>query len=36
VDLTMTSTAVLGNFLTEAAVFDLPFIFRDIPRRQTG
>lgn len=31
VDLTMTSTAVLGNFLTEAAVFDLPFIFRDIP-----
>lgn len=31
VDMTLTSTAVLGNFLTEAAVFDLPFIFRDIP-----
>jgi tripartite ATP-independent periplasmic transporter solute receptor, DctP family len=29
--MTLTSTAVLGNFLTEAAVFDLPFIFRDIP-----
>lgn len=31
VDMTLTSTAVLGNFLAEAAVFDLPFIFRDIP-----
>ncbi|MEA4880028.1 MAG: DctP family TRAP transporter solute-binding subunit [Synergistaceae bacterium] len=31
VDMTFTSTAVLGNFLPEAAVFDLPFIFRDIP-----
>ena len=31
VDMTLTSTAVLGNFLPEAAVFDLPFIFRDIP-----
>ncbi len=29
VDLTMTSTAVLGNFHPEVAVFDLPFIFRD-------
>ncbi len=31
VDMTLTSTAVLGNFLPQAAVFDLPFIFRDIP-----
>ncbi len=30
IDFTMTSTAVLGNFLPEAAVFDLPFIFRDV------
>lgn len=29
VDLTMTSTAVLGNFHPQVAVFDLPFIFRD-------
>jgi tripartite ATP-independent transporter DctP family solute receptor len=29
VDLTLTSTAVLGNFLDKMAVFDLPFIFRD-------
>jgi len=28
-DLTMTSTAVLGNFHPQIAVFDLPFIFRD-------
>jgi tripartite ATP-independent transporter DctP family solute receptor len=28
-DLTMTSTAVLGNFHPQVAVFDLPFIFRD-------
>lgn len=31
VDMTLTSTAVLGNFLPEMAVFDLPFIFRDKP-----
>lgn len=30
-DLTLTSTAVLGNFLPKMAVFDLPFIFRDLP-----
>ncbi|MDR3176666.1 MAG: DctP family TRAP transporter solute-binding subunit [Desulfovibrio sp.] len=30
VDLTMTSTAVFGNFVPEMGVFDLPFIFRDI------
>lgn len=30
-DLTMTSTAVLANFLPQMAVFDLPFLFRDIP-----
>ena len=30
IDFTMTSTAVLGNFLPQAAVFDLPFIFRDV------
>ncbi|KUK58320.1 MAG: TRAP dicarboxylate transporter, DctP subunit [Synergistales bacterium 53_16] len=29
VDITMTSTAVLGNFHPQVAVFDLPFIFRD-------
>jgi len=29
VDMCLTSTAVLGNFLPQAAVFDLPFIFRD-------
>ena len=31
VDMTLTGTAVLGNFIPEVAVFDLPFIFRDIP-----
>lgn len=31
VDMTLTSTAVLGNFLPKMAIFDLPFIFRDIP-----
>lgn len=30
VDMTLTSTAVLGNFIPEMGVFDLPFIFRDI------
>ena len=30
IDFTMTSTAVLGNFLPKIAVFDLPFIFRDV------
>jgi tripartite ATP-independent transporter DctP family solute receptor len=30
IDFTLTSTAVLGNFLPEVAVFDLPFIFRDV------
>jgi len=29
VDMCLTSTAVLGNFLPQVAVFDLPFIFRD-------
>ena len=29
VDMALTGTAVLGNFLPEIAVFDLPFIFRD-------
>jgi len=28
-DMCMSSTAVLGNFLPKIAVFDLPFIFRD-------
>ena len=31
VDMTLTSTAVFGNFVPEMGVFDLPFIFRDIP-----
>lgn len=31
VDMTLTSTAVLGNFAPEMAVFDLPFLFRDVP-----
>ena len=31
VDMTLTSTAVLGNFLPKMAIFDLPFIFRDKP-----
>ena len=30
VDMTLTGTAVLGNFVPEVAVFDLPFIFRDV------
>ncbi|MCF7936190.1 MAG: DctP family TRAP transporter solute-binding subunit [Synergistales bacterium] len=30
VDMTLTSTAVLGNFLPQVAVFDLPFIFRGV------
>ncbi|MDR0339215.1 MAG: DctP family TRAP transporter solute-binding subunit [Desulfovibrio sp.] len=30
VDMTLTSTAVYGNFVPEMGVFDLPFIFRDI------
>lgn len=30
VDMTMTSTAVYGNFVPEMGAFDLPFIFRDI------
>lgn len=29
VDMTLTGTAVMGNFVPEVAVFDLPFIFRD-------
>jgi tripartite ATP-independent transporter DctP family solute receptor len=31
VDMTLTGTAVLGNFIPEVSVFDLPFLFRDIP-----
>lgn len=30
VDMTLTSTAVFGNFVPEMGVFDLPFIMRDI------
>lgn len=30
VDMTLTSTAVYGNFVPEVGAFDLPFIFRDI------
>ena len=30
VDMTLTGTAVMGNFVPEVAVFDLPFIFRDV------
>ena len=30
VDMTLTGTAVLGNFVPEVAVFDLPFMFRDV------
>lgn len=30
VDMTLTGTAVLGNFIPGMAVFDLPFIFRDV------
>jgi tripartite ATP-independent transporter DctP family solute receptor len=29
-DMTLTSTAVFGNFVPEMSVFDLPFIFRDV------
>ncbi|MDR3077594.1 MAG: DctP family TRAP transporter solute-binding subunit [Planctomycetota bacterium] len=29
-DMTLTSTAVFGNFVSEMGVFDLPFIFRDV------
>lgn len=31
IDFSMSNTAVLGNFVPETAVFDLPFLFRDIP-----
>jgi tripartite ATP-independent transporter DctP family solute receptor len=30
VDMTLTSTAVFGNFVPEMGVFDLPFLFRDV------
>lgn len=30
VDMTLTGTAVLGNFIPEVSVFDLPFLFRDV------
>ena len=30
VDMTLTGTAVMGNFVPEVAVFDLPFIMRDV------
>lgn len=30
VDMTLTGTAVLGNFVPEVSVFDLPFLFRDV------
>ena len=30
VDITLTGTAVLGNFVPEVSVFDLPFIMRDV------
>ncbi len=30
VDMTLTSTAVFGNFVPEMGAFDLPFIFRDV------
>ena len=30
VDMTLTGTAVMGNFVPEVAVFDLPFLFRDV------
>lgn len=29
-DMTLTGTAVLGNFIPEVSVFDLPFLFRDV------
>lgn len=30
VDMTLTGTAVLGNFVPEVSIFDLPFLFRDV------
>ncbi len=30
VDMTLTGTAVMGNFVPEVSIFDLPFIFRDV------
>ena len=30
VDITLTGTAVLGNFIPEVSVFDLPFLFRNV------
>ncbi|MBQ7607898.1 MAG: DctP family TRAP transporter solute-binding subunit [Desulfovibrionaceae bacterium] len=30
VDMTLTGTAVLGNFIPEVSLFDLPFLFRDV------
>ena len=30
VDMTLTGTAVLGNFIPEVSIFDLPFLFRDV------
>ncbi len=35
VDMTLTSTAVFGNFVPEMGVLDLPFIFRDVPHAYT-
>jgi len=32
IDLTLTTTAVLASFLPKMAIFDLPFLFRDIPQ----
>lgn len=36
VDMTLTGTAVLGNFVPEVSVFDLPFIFRDVQHAYKG
>ncbi len=30
VDMTLTGTAVLGNFIPEVSIFDLPFLFRNV------
>ncbi|MCR4666819.1 MAG: DctP family TRAP transporter solute-binding subunit [Desulfovibrio sp.] len=30
VDMTLTGTAVLGNFVPEVSIFDLPFLFRNV------
>ncbi|MBQ7456556.1 MAG: DctP family TRAP transporter solute-binding subunit [Desulfovibrio sp.] len=30
VEMTLTGTAVLGNFVPEVSIFDLPFLFRDV------